>query len=344
MRLLGEQLREQVLADGGHFELSPMYHSLVLEDALDLVNAATVFADALDAAQAEVIARWREAASRMLWWLAAMTHPDGGIAFFNDAAFGITPTLTEMVEYAGRLGIVMHEAARNGLTHLADSGYIRLESGPAVVICDVGQIGPDYNPGHAHADTLSFEWSLFGQRVIVNAGTSRYGPGPEREAERATSAHSTVTIDGENSSEVWGAFRVARRARPLDLAVSRADEHLQISGAHDGYRRLTGRAVHRRTWELQPGLLRLTDRVEGAFISSVARFHLHPAVVPVPGASTESGILRLPCGREVRWRAAGGRPRIERSFYCPEFGRRVSTQCLTVDFAGASSVHTEFAW
>ncbi len=36
--LLRKQLKVQILADGGHFELSPMYHSLVLEDILDVVN------------------------------------------------------------------------------------------------------------------------------------------------------------------------------------------------------------------------------------------------------------------------------------------------------------------
>ncbi|MFB1490650.1 MULTISPECIES: heparinase II/III family protein [unclassified Thiocapsa] len=51
---------------------------------------------------------------------------------------------------------------------------MHLEAGSAVALLDVAPIGPDYLPGHAHADTLSFELSLFGQRVIVNGGTSRY--------------------------------------------------------------------------------------------------------------------------------------------------------------------------
>ena len=33
-------------------------------------------------------------------WLAAMTHPDGEISFFNDAAFDIAPTLADVVRYA----------------------------------------------------------------------------------------------------------------------------------------------------------------------------------------------------------------------------------------------------
>ena len=37
-RILLRELPEQVLADGGHFERSPMYHALLLHGLLDLVN------------------------------------------------------------------------------------------------------------------------------------------------------------------------------------------------------------------------------------------------------------------------------------------------------------------
>jgi len=38
MQVLECELREQVLPDGGHFELSTMYQAGILEDLLDLVN------------------------------------------------------------------------------------------------------------------------------------------------------------------------------------------------------------------------------------------------------------------------------------------------------------------
>jgi hypothetical protein len=38
--ILERELPEQVLSDGGHFELSPMYHTIVLSDLLDLINLA----------------------------------------------------------------------------------------------------------------------------------------------------------------------------------------------------------------------------------------------------------------------------------------------------------------
>ena len=56
-------------------------------------------------------------------------------------------------------------------------------------ILDVAEVGPSYQPGHAHADTLSFELSLYGQRVLVNSGTSQYGNDAERYRQRSTGAH-----------------------------------------------------------------------------------------------------------------------------------------------------------
>ncbi|MCB0055622.1 MAG: heparinase II/III family protein, partial [Caldilineaceae bacterium] len=211
LRVLGRQLPEQILPDGGHFERSPMYHAILLKDVLDLLNLARVYPGRIGASQT---AQWRDAASRMLDWLRAMTHPDGGLAFFNDAAFGIAPAPEELEAYARRLGLGPRVVPSDGLHHLASSGYVRLQNQDAVAILDVGEIGPTYLPGHAHADSLSFELSLGGRRFVVNSGTSLYDDCEERLRQRSTAAHSTVVVDGADSSEVWHSFRVARRALP----------------------------------------------------------------------------------------------------------------------------------
>lgn len=354
MTLLAREIPEQILADGGQFERSPMYHALALEDVLDLINVATVLSDGVPGEWKTFVDSWPALAQRMRAWLSAMCHPDGELSFFNDAAIGIAPSPAELERYAnelaGALGTAVSDAdggkADDSLrvSHLANSGYVRADAPDAVLLIDVAPVGPDYLPGHAHADTLSFELSVFGQRVIVNGGTSHYGLGPERETERGTPAHSTVTVDGQDSSEVWAGFRVARRARPFDLEVRREGERLRVSCAHDGYRRLAGKPVHRRTWVFQLGVLRVEDRVEGRFTSAVARFHLHPAVKLILDVSGSSGCLRVPGGQPVRWQVFGGSTHVERSFYCSEFGRRDPTQCLAVAFDGAASVCMKFTW
>ena len=42
---------------------------------------------------------------KMLAWLHCMTHPDGEIAFFNDAAFGVALKPSQLKLYASRVGV-----------------------------------------------------------------------------------------------------------------------------------------------------------------------------------------------------------------------------------------------
>jgi uncharacterized heparinase superfamily protein len=339
LKILRREVPMQVLADGGHFELSPMYHAIILEDVLDLINAAGARPDQVPEA---VVSQWREAASRMLPWLQGMTHPDGRIAFFNDAAFGIAPNYATLADYAHRLGIASATGGTGAAArHFADSGYVRLEQGSAVALLDVAGIGPDYLPGHAHADTLSFELSLFGQRVVVNSGTSRYGLGPERLRQRGTAAHSTVEVDGADSSEVWGGFRVARRARPFGLTVQQGDGALTVTCAHDGYRRLPGRPIHRRRWRLDPHGLQIGDSIEGGFRTAVARYYLHPDVT-VTGEG-KGGQLVLPDGRRVRWSVEGGTARVVPATWHPEFGVSVPSRLIEILLDGREA-RFEFSW
>lgn len=265
VEILREQLPEQVLSDGGHFERSTMYHSLILEDLLDLINLAAVFPHALSF---DNVAFWTVSASRMLGWLSKLSHPDGQISFFNDAAFDIAPEPDDLRAYAGRLGIQPTDVA------LSESGYIRLANRRAVVLFDAASIGPDYQPGHAHADTLSFELSVAGRRQLVNSGTSTYDPGELRTTQRSTPAHNTATVDDLDSSEVWSAFRVARRARALHIHT---DHSTYAEASHSGYHRLSSAVTHKRRLELEGSHLRVVDTFEGSGTHQLrVFFHLHP--------------------------------------------------------------------
>ncbi len=260
LKILSAEIGEQVLSDGGHIERSPMYHELVLEDILDLIN--------LRACYSLEIPDWSDVASRMLGWLIQMTHPDGEISFFNDAAFGIAPHPAEIRDYAARLAITPSQ------NPLGESGYVRLEQGDTVLLFDAAPIGPDYQPGHAHADTLSFELSHRGRRVLVNSGTSTYENNAERRWQRSTPAHNTLRIDGLDQSEVWSAFRVARRARPFGVVT---DRHSYVEAAHTGYQRLPSPVTHRRRVEVVKDRVIVTDSIEGDGEHSIEAFwHLYP--------------------------------------------------------------------
>ena len=92
---------------------------------------------------------------------------------------------------------------------MKESGYGIIEwKRDHKLIVDIAKIGPDYQPGHGHADTLSFELSIFGQRVFVNSGISQYENNSERLRQRSTPAHNTVVVNDNISSDVWNSFRV----------------------------------------------------------------------------------------------------------------------------------------
>lgn len=340
--LLAGQLPEQVLADGGQYERSAMYQSAVIEQFLDLVNLLKAAGSNAPRGAAEVQQQLVSRLPAMLAWLTAMTHRNGRPAFFNDAAEGITPSCSALRDYAARLGI--EPTASAGAVWLRESGYVRLERGPASLFIDAAPLGPDYLPGHAHADTLSFELSLGTHDLIVNSGTSTYEAGMLREWQRSTAAHSTLEIARQNSSEVWSAFRVARRAR---VAVSpdslRRDEDVdEFTAEHDGYTRLARGLVHRRRWWLSAGRLEVLDTLGVAQAEVIARFYLHPAVKvdrPVPGTYDEIPFRDGEFRGIVR--AAGQAIELDASQYFPEFGQSQANLCLKVR---AVNVPIVFEW
>jgi len=321
--LLTDQLDEQILSDGGHFELSPMYHAIILEDVLDLIQLSKLYPRELEAERQS----WKMLAGRMMAWLADMTHPDGEIAFFNDAAFGIARTHAELAAYA-RLLDVEHTSNADPLRVLGNSGYLGLRSGPFSVIFDAAEIGPRYLPGHGHADVLSLEACLDGRRLLSNGGTSSYADDMVRNEERSTAAHGTVEIDGHSSSEVWGSFRVGRRAHPFDLSTKTRGDRLSAAASHDGYRWLPGKPVHRRHIAVSPVALSVTDRITGTGGHSVVgRFPLHPSVSvsPEPGGCR----LELAGGRVLRVHIDGpSNLAIEEGHFSPTFGQRLSRPVL----------------
>lgn len=348
--ILDREMLEQFLPDGGHFERSPMYHAILLGDLCDLLNL--VECSGIGDLK-ERISDWRERVTHGISWLETMSHPDGGIAFFNDAAFGIAPDLEVLKAYAESLGCKFERASTGGpqgrnvsLYRLENSGYYRVGlPDDGVCLLDMAEIGPDYLPGHGHADTLSFELSLFGKRVFVNSGTSQYGEGGERLRQRGTAAHNTVSVDNEDSSEVWGGFRVARRAYPSKPLISEDDKSLVIEASHDGYKRIRDGVIHQRSWNFTSRSLVIQDRITGDFQTAEARFHLHPDV-RIDRSHFSGCRLLLPSAptKTVNFSVQGAM-NVERvaSQWHPKFGTSVPNICIAIQFTGRD-LTTRIEW
>ncbi len=353
LAILEQQIPEQVLEDGGHFERSPMYHCIVLNDLLEFLalvrcyvpTGARTAIDGRDSipkllGRCESLAA--EAVGRMLAWLQAMAHPDGEIPLLNDAAFGVAPRLEHLTDRVTALGATPQPVGR-GFAWLQDSGFAVYRTERVHIITDIGDVGPAYQPGHAHAGTLSFELSLDGKRLIVDTGTSTYTRSDERLRQRGTAAHNTACVDGQDSSEVWAGHRVARRARVVELEVGETpDSTCNVTACHDGYTRLAGVGVHRRSWAVSATEITITDHVDGTGQHTVEiPFHLHPDIVPVHNGRDSVELRRGSATVATLAMDSQLLVDMEPATYHPEFGKALPTQKAVGRYTGELPVRFE---
>ena len=270
-RLLRRELKEQVLPDGAHYEQSPMYHCILLDRLLDAYNFSAQ--NLRFGGQEDLNDFLREKARIMLGHLASVIYRDHSIPLLNDAAYGIAPEPDELFDYARRLGIAWEAIPMNAC------GYRKLENERFEAIVDVGNITASYQPGHSHADTFNYELRIDGQPFIVDTGISTYDKTPRRQYERSTAAHNTVTIDGKDTSEVWGGFRVGNRAK-VTLLKNRLNE---VEAWHNGFGSL---GKHHRRFAISADRFEIEDTVS-TLREAESWIHLAPGVTIIAHSPTE---------------------------------------------------------
>jgi len=339
-----KELSEQVLADGGSFELTPMYHAIMLTDLLDLANLFEAFPNRVPE---KVSAHVSKLIVEMFSWLQVMNLGDDKVSFFNDSAFGIAPENNILREYANKLGFSINQLdipkEKLLLYNMQNSGYVSIKTSDMNLIADLSPVGPSYIPGHAHADSLSFEFSLGKSRVFVNSGTSLYGMSNERLRQRGTSAHNTVVINDKNSSEVWSGFRVARRADIGNRVVGKVtpEQAVQFSAAHNGYKKQGVNCTHHRRWNVSLNACEISDFLQGTFESAIGFLYLHPDV-DVISHSVGSCILQTDA-YEVDLKLTGADLTVENSSWHPEFGIVVNSKKIKLQYS-QSRVTYQITW
>ena len=336
LEILRDELKEQFLADGGHFERSPMYHSISVVDYLDVMNLMQSSSAAILRGVAD---EFVEKITTALDFLNGICLPDGNIPLFNDAALGIAPTPSQIFEYAER--VIGYELPQRPMSLTANafsaSGYYVCRKAGDMIIIDCGAIGPDYNPAHAHCDTLSYELVLDGRRVVVDSGVFDYEPGHERAYARSTRAHNTVIVDGEEQSEVWGVFRVARRARPIKARIDKTEDGAVLfEGAHNGYRRLTGKPIHRRHISYdEQGSWVITDELTGTGTHQMETIiHIHPDFTIVRSGDESFRVEQ--CGNLIAIVEvlSVSQATVELGCYFPEFGLSYKNPVIAFSCSG----------
>lgn len=301
--LLLSQLKEQILGDGAHFELSPMYHQLMFYRMLDCIQ--------LCPKNDEAYSVLRSYAGKMLAWLQRVTFSNGDIPLVNDAAKKINPNSQELFRYAAQLSIDQENSP------LGASGYRMFRKDTYELFIDIGNLQPSYQPGHAHADTFNF--ILYSKKApfIVDTGTSTYEIGKRRSLERATLSHNTVSEKGLNSSDVWSGFRVGKRAQ---VTIEKDNEN-EVAASHNGFA-----AKHHRSWKMLDKKIIVQDTLSTSELG-IASFHFHPDV-HIQSAEgevvvTDRGTIHFENANSIK---------VEDYNYAPEFNKLLPSKKLVVEF------------
>ncbi|APU10097.1 hypothetical protein A5M85_07310 [Cellulophaga lytica] len=289
VQILQEELKEQILKDGAHFELSPMYHQILLHRLLDCI----ILVKRNPWKNDKFIVFLEEKATVMLSWLTEITYINGDIPMVNDSAYNIAPKSKLLFQYAREIGLTW------GKIELNDSGYRMFSKKNYELFIDIGDIGPKYQPGHAHSDTFSFELYVKNKPIIVDLGISTYEKDELRLKERSTESHNTVKIGKEQQSQVWDGFRVGKRAKIIGIQEKKDF----VEATHNGYKKLN--ILHTRKFYAKDSTIIIKDILsKKSKKEQIAFFHFHPDIKEIKISKDEvyliSDKVKITFSKEVK--------------------------------------------
>ncbi len=228
LKVLRQELGEQILPDGGHYERSPMYHCHVLEDLWIIYANLELLRPADAECLAPSICSMASFLSKLVW--------HGRLPLLNDTVQDqeynpehLLSSIAEKIPLPREIPGRWHSLMPHTGLYVYNSDRMRL-------VFDVGKIGPDFLCAHSHSDTLSFLLNLDGQEIVTDSGVYEYASGKWRTYFRSAQAHNVLRIAGMEPNEIWGSFRVGRRGYPFGLMASKDGRVVQCG--FNGYARL----------------------------------------------------------------------------------------------------------
>lgn len=261
-KTLLEEINEQFLPDGGHYERSVSYHVEALQQCFE---ASMLMKEIKDKDYNLLV----KLMYKPFVFLHSMIMADGNIPLVNDAAtdypflakdflyvsnmFGWHSDKALKGDYSSRwnLGFQKNLEKLENKSIFPNTGFyicnLEKDGHKISVFFDVGDNGPDYNLGHTHADALNVLLTADNKPILVDSGVFTYMPGEQRNYCRSTAAHNTVEIDRKNNTEIWSAFRVAKRGHAKILNYHEDDNEVIILASYDGYSNIFNKQMlHKR--------------------------------------------------------------------------------------------------
>ncbi len=312
-KLLQNELSAQILDDGIHISRNPELQLYILRDLVEirlmyqLVNSR--FPSDLNLAL-DIISRA----------LRALRHGDGKLALFNGSGESDANYIDRVLSNSTQKRVAM--------TDMKSGGYIRCFSNRSTLLIDSGI--PLKNAPIKYLGSLSFEFSIGKQRIIVNCGSG--GSSAWRSALAGTAAFSVLKLCNsdcvllQDNQILDSNFRIESNHEMKDSA-----HWVELS--HNGWKQVYNAIYNRKFYLNSDGYdLRGEELIEtDQILPFEIRFHLHPTIkveekiVDIEKDKKEKIFIlsfnHPQEGNQIWWfRFSGADGRIEDSVY---FGQKV---------------------
>jgi hypothetical protein len=210
IEVLQRAVHEQFLADGYHYERSPMYHLAVTERLLSVCSL-------LSKTERRIPDNLREATAEAHAFVEHLTEPNGvgDIPLLNDSVLGETLSAEACSQYGRDIGF-----AEKTKPVLDASGLTWLTQNEVSMLVDYGASGPEHLLAHTHNDPFTICVWADGETVLTDTGTFDYQPGKRRQQSRSVQSHNTAHPEGEEPVAFGGRFLMADRLQPVVTHVS----------------------------------------------------------------------------------------------------------------------------
>jgi uncharacterized heparinase superfamily protein len=325
-RELEVEILKQTGDDGVDYEHSTAYHRFVheiLEYCSDLLNKCGK--NVSDTAVQRV--------ALMGSFSAACLHGDGSLAQIGDNDSGHL-----LKQFS------LPSAPANQSEPFAAAGFYSMRAPNTHVLVSTARVGMEGFGSHSHNDILSFEYWHGGVFWIVDPGTYVYLPDVEaRNWFRSTAAHNTVRVDREEIRP-FHPEAVFQMVDAADIHVLQwsSDRHRDVLEAeHNGYMRLSQGLTHRRRFDFDKNIGRLSirDSLEGSGQHLFEwYFQIHPAVQLERSSGQE--YLLSHKKQQLRLNFTAGQTELKSipGWYSPRYGIREAATTLVAEIRAAAPI------
>ncbi len=214
LKKLGKEVQEQLTKDGMHYEFSPTYHALSIQDLMDCYNllennSFNHNVESIKNVLKVSISKGFEYVDRL--------NKNKNTINIGDVNYEGVPGKATLFQYAQKLNVSPFKSA----TRL--SYFPTLKTNDFSIMLVNSPFSPKYNAAHSHADKLSVLLWHKDKPILVDTGNYDYTESKERNYSRSVKAHNTIQIDDYEQADLWSAFRVGKRG-VIDSQITNKNE------------------------------------------------------------------------------------------------------------------------